>query len=57
MPFNGTLLSIYNVAVKNETTEKVNFSIYPMENQKWVSSDLGDKSRELGYLAIVAWHL
>ncbi len=57
MPFNGTLLSIYNVAVKNETKEKVNFSIYPMENQKWVSSDLGDKSRELGYLAIVAWHL
>ena len=61
MPFNGTLLSIYNVAVKNETKEKVNFSIYPMENQKWVSSDFssdfGDKSRELGYLAIVAWHL
>ena len=57
MPFNGTLLSIYNVAVKNETKESVNFSIYPMENQKWVSSDLGDKSRELGYLAIVAWHL
>ena len=57
MPFNGTLLSIYNVAVKNETKEYVNFSIYPMENQKWVSSDLGDKSRELGYLAIVAWHL
>ena len=57
MPFNGTLLSIYNVAVRNETKESVNFSIYPMENQKWVSSDLGDKSRELGYLAIVAWHL
>lgn len=57
MPFNGTLLRIYNVAVKNETKEYVNFSIYPMENQKWVSSDLGDKSRELGYLAIVAWHL
>ena len=57
MPFNGTLLRIYNVAVKNETKEYVSFSIYPMENQKWVSSDFGDKSRELGYLAIVAWHL
>ena len=57
MPFNGTLLSIYNVAVNNETKESVNFSVFPMENQKWASFEFDDKSRELGYLAIVAWHL
>ena len=57
MPFNGTLLRIYNVAVNNETRDFVNFSLYPMENHKWDSSSFVDKSLELGYLAIVAWHL
>ena len=57
MPFNGTLLSIYNVAVKNEIKDYVNFSLYPMEDHKWYSSSFADKSPELGYLAIVAWHL
>lgn len=57
MPFNGTLLRIYNVAVQNETTDVVSFSLYPMEDHKWYSSSFADKSRELVYLAIVAWHL
>jgi len=59
MPFNGTILRIYNVAVQNETTDVVSFSLNPMEDHKWYSSSFGDadKNRELVYLAIVAWHL
>ncbi len=57
MPFNGTLLSIHNVAMKNEIRDWVNFSLYPMGDHKWYSSSFADKSRELVYLAIVAWHL
>ena len=57
MPFNGTLLSIHNVAMKNEIRDWVNFSLYPMGDHKWYSSSFADKSSELGYLAIVAWHL
>ena len=57
MPFNGTILRIYNVAVQNETTDVVSFSLNPMGDHKWYSSSFGDDSRELVYLAIVAWHL
>ena len=59
MPFNGTILRIYNVAVQNETTDVVSFSLNPMEDHKWYSSSISDadKDRELVYLAIVAWHL
>ena len=57
MPFNGTILRIYNVAVQNETTDVVSFSLNPMEDHKWYSSSFGGDSRELVYLAIVAWHL
>jgi hypothetical protein len=59
LPFNGTILRIYNVAVQNETTDVVSFSLNPMEDHKWYSSSFGDadKNRELVYLAIVAWHL
>ena len=59
LPFNGTILRIYNVAVQNETTDVVSFSLNPMEDHKWYSSSFGDadKNRKLVYLAIVAWHL
>ena len=59
LPFNGTILRIYNVAVQNETTDVVSFSLNPMEDHKWYSSSISDadKDRELVYLAIVAWHL
>jgi hypothetical protein len=59
LPFNGTILRIYNVAVQNETTDVVSFSLNPMQDHKWYSSEFGDadKDRKLVYLAIVAWHL